>query len=129
MSYFDLKFRKFITAVRAAYPNTVIIFYGDHTPTLPKCTYSKAVVLKQNRLFEYVPLFILLPEKTVYTEHAYAASFLDVGPTVLAASHCAGQIRSYGQNLLSLPLRDKDIPFRNAVYSRKELFDQIAEKK
>lgn len=129
MSYLDLKIKKFITSVRAAYPNTVIIFYGDHTPTLPKCAYSKAIVLKHNRLFEYVPLFILLPEKTVYTEHTYAASFLDIGPTVLAASRCGGQIHSHGLNLLAIPLHDKEVPYRNEAFSRKELFAQIEKKR
>jgi hypothetical protein len=76
-----------------------------------------------------VPLFILLPENTVYTERSYAASFLDIGPTILAASHCSGQIRSHGQNLLSLPLHDKEVPYRNAAFSRKELFAQIAKKR
>jgi lipoteichoic acid synthase len=129
MAYFDIKLKKFITSVRSVFPNTIIIFYGDHTPTLPKCDYSKAIVLKENRIFEYVPLFILLPEKTVYAEHAYAASFLDIGPTILAASRCPGQIHSHGQNLLSLPMHDKEVPYRNAVFSRKDLYTQIAKKR
>jgi phosphoglycerol transferase MdoB-like AlkP superfamily enzyme len=130
MSYLDKKLKKFITSLRAASPGAVIIMYGDHTPTLPKCDYSKAAVRKENRLFEYVPLFILLPEKKVYTEHTLAASFLDIAPTILAAGRCNGQILSHGQNLLSAPpLQEKGIPFRKAVYSRRTLFSQIADKK
>lgn len=129
MSYLDKKLKKFVASVRATSPNTIIIFYGDHTPTLPKCRYSKAIVLKDSRIFEYVPLFILLPEKSAYTERSYAASFLDIGPTILAASRCKGQIKSHGQNLLDYPLHDKEVPYRNAVYSRKDLYTQIAKKR
>jgi lipoteichoic acid synthase len=125
MSYVDKVLRKFISSALASCPNTVVIIYGDHTPTLPKCGYSKSSTQIRGQLFEFVPLFIISPGKTIYQEKRYAASFLDIAPTVLTACRCRSPIRSYGIDLLSLPTTDKEIPFRLNVYSRKMLYDKI----
>jgi phosphoglycerol transferase MdoB-like AlkP superfamily enzyme len=129
MSYVDKVLGKFIPAVLASCPNTSVFIYGDHTPTLPKCGYSKSMVEINSRLFEFVPFFIITPEKTICREDNYAASFLDIAPTVLAASQCRGSIRSQGINLLAPPLQDGPIPFRGGRYSRKFLFAEIERKR
>jgi lipoteichoic acid synthase len=129
IAYVDKVLSKFIPDMRSAFPNTVIVIYGDHAPITPRAGYSKAVFTLDQRIFEFVPLFILTPEKTVYRETSYVASFLDIAPTVMAAAKCTGKIRTLGLNLLAPPLHDKDIPLRLGIYSRKELFSKIAHKK
>jgi lipoteichoic acid synthase len=129
MAYVDVELKKFIPFVKKCHPNTVIFIYGDHTPTLPKCAYSKAIVRENGRVFEFVPLFILTPDKTVHFEKRYAASFLDIAPTVLAVSGVSDSIRTNGQNLLDLPLKNKEIPLRGQLYSRKQLYSMIAKKR
>jgi lipoteichoic acid synthase len=129
ISYVDRVLSKFIPFVKATYPNTVIFIYGDHTPTTPKCGYTKAILDIDQRPFEFVPLFILTPQKTVYREGTFAASFLDIAPTVLAAGRCSGSINTRGCNLLAFPLQDKEIPFRLGIYSRKALFSKISRKR
>jgi hypothetical protein len=84
------------------------------------------MVIVNKRRFEYVPLFIIMPEKTVHHERSLAASFLDIRPSAIAASGITDSIRSYGVNLLSVPMADKNVPYRLGIYSRKSLFDQIA---
>jgi lipoteichoic acid synthase len=127
MSYVDRMLGKFIPAVLASCPNTTFFIYGDHTPTLPKCGYSKAIREINGSLFEFVPCFIITSEKTIYRENRYVASFLDIAPTVLTASRCGGTIRSDGLDLLSFPSQDKEIPFRLKVYSRKWLYLKISQ--
>jgi lipoteichoic acid synthase len=129
MSYVDKVLQRFISSALASCPNTVVIIYGDHTPTLPKCGYSKSSTEIKGQLFEFVPLFIISPAKTFYREKQFAASFLDIAPTVLAACHCRNPIRSYGLDLLAVPTTDKEIPFRLNVYSRKMLYDKIRRNK
>ena len=129
ISYVDHVLAKFIPFVKATYPNTVIFIYGDHTPTMPKCSYTKAMLEMDQRLFEFVPLFIVTPEKTVYRERTYAASFLDIAPTVLAASRCSGSIGTHGLNLLERPTQEKEVPHRLGIYSRKALFAMISRKR
>jgi lipoteichoic acid synthase len=129
MAYVDAELKKFIPFVRKCRPNTVIFIFGDHTPTLPKCSYTKATIQQDDRILEFVPLFILTPEKTTHWEKKYAASFLDIAPTVLAASGINDSIRTNGQNLLDLPLKNKEIPLRGQLYSRKQLYSMIAKKR
>jgi phosphoglycerol transferase MdoB-like AlkP superfamily enzyme len=129
MAYIDRELQRFVSSVKKTYPKTVIFIYGDHTPTLPKCAYKKAVIRLNDQSLEFVPLFIILPEKRVYHEKRYAASFLDIAPTVLAAAGIKDSIRTNGLNLLSTPLRNKEIPFRGHLYSRKFLYKKIAKKR
>ncbi len=129
MSYVDNTLAKFIPAVRNACPNTVIFIFGDHTPSLPKCGYAKSMIEIDQRPFEFVPLFIITPGSAVYREKMYAVSFLDIAPTILAAARCREPIRSNGINLLSLPTRDREIPFCHGVYSRKALYEKFARKR
>ena len=128
IAYVDAELQKFISFVQKGHPNTIIFIYGDHTPTLPKCSYAKAIIRRNDRVFEFVPLFILTPERTVYNEKKYAASFLDIAPTILAASGINDSIKTNGQNLLDLPLKNKEIPLRGQLYSRKQLYSMIAKK-
>ena len=129
MSYVDQLLKKFIPAVQSQCPNTIIFIYGDHTPSLPKCSYKKSIFRENERAFEFVPLFVITPDKTVYREKALAASFLDIAPTVLVASGIGDSIRTYGIDLLSLPVQNKDIPFRRGICSRKSLFEKISRNK
>jgi lipoteichoic acid synthase len=129
MSYFDRVLEKFMADVRRLSPGVVIIMYGDHTPTLPKCGYEKAAIRADKKVFEYVPLFIITPAGTIYREGTYSGTFLDVAPTILSISRCSGEIRSHGQDLLSFPIAEKYVPYRADLYSRAGLFKQAAGRK
>lgn len=129
MAYVDRELKRIVTSVRESHPNTVIFIYGDHTPTLPKCSYQKAMIRHNDRVLEFVPLFILTPDKKVHYEKKYAASFLDIAPTALAASGITDSIRTHGLNLFDLPLREKEIPLRGQIYSRKQLYSMVAKKR
>jgi lipoteichoic acid synthase len=128
MSYVDKTLARFILQVQRACPNTVVLVYGDHTPTLPRCSYSKSMFTSDHLFFEFIPLFIITPEKTVYRERNLAASFLDIAPTVLAASHSKTPIGTQGLDLLSFPTQDRGIPFCLGLYGRKDLYKKIAGK-
>jgi lipoteichoic acid synthase len=129
MAYVDKEVKRLVTTVQKNHPNTYIFIYGDHTPTLPKCGYTKSLIRHNDRILEFVPLFILTPGKNVHYEKKYAASFLDIAPTALFASGVTDSIRSHGQNLLNLPLQEKELPLRGQLYSRKHLYSLIAKKR
>jgi lipoteichoic acid synthase len=128
IAYVDAELKKFIPFVQKCHPNTIIFIYGDHTPTLPKCSYAKAIIRQNDRVLEFVPLLILTPGKTTHREKKYAASFLDIAPTILAASGIQDSIRTNGQNLLDLPLKNKEVPLRGQLYDRKQLYSMISKK-
>lgn len=125
INYVDKVVNKFVTDVRKLYPNTYILIYGDHTPGLLRSSYHQASIKEGDIFFEFVPMIIITPDNIQYQEKNIAASFLDVAPTVLNATHCPYSVTSYGIDLLSLENRDAKIPFRGINFDRKELFRKI----
>lgn len=120
INYTDKQVGSFVDSILTSYPNTCIVIFGDHTPGDLK-EYEKASYILNNEYFEFVPLIIITPEKINYTNTKYAASFLDVAPTVLEESGIGYTIKSKGESLLS-GLKPKSlIPLRGKNYRRSEL--------
>jgi lipoteichoic acid synthase len=126
MSYTDREIKSIVSDIRKARPDTYVFLYGDHTPLISRDFYKRATVVQDNRLFEFVPLFIITPDRRVYRENACVASFMDIAPTILNASGVAYRFKSSGANLLLGPLADGAISYRNGLYSRAELFRKIS---
>ncbi|HEY3308983.1 MAG TPA: LTA synthase family protein [Desulfuromonadaceae bacterium] len=122
ISYVDQVLREFVSHVRANYPHAYIFIYGDHTPyVIKKGLYQRAAFMMDDKEFEFVPLLIVTPSKQVRMEQKLAVSFLDIAPTVLAASGVPYRFRTTGENLLEKPLI-RPIPFREDSYDRALLY-------
>ncbi|HMD68494.1 MAG TPA: LTA synthase family protein [Chitinivibrionales bacterium] len=125
MAYVDRELEKFVTFIRKARPNCYIFIYGDHTPIGTFREFKKASYNAEGKLFEFVPMFILTPDSRVHYESRCAASFIDVAPTVLAASGVPYKLHTKGTNLLNVPLADGPLPFRGGTYLRSELYAKV----
>jgi phosphoglycerol transferase MdoB-like AlkP superfamily enzyme len=125
LSYVDKEISSLIASIRRQRPRSYIFIYGDHTPITPVGAFKKSSFLYDDRLFEFVPLFIITPDSLVYRENAYVASFVDIAPTALYASGVPYRMRVSGTNLLDVPLKDGILTYRGNTYSRKELFQEI----
>jgi phosphoglycerol transferase MdoB-like AlkP superfamily enzyme len=125
MSYVDGQIKDLVEYVCKTKDNTYIIIYGDHAPIIKKSFYKRASFIADARLFEFVPLFIMTPGKTIYRENKRIASFLDVAPTLLTASKIAFSIKSSGSDLLAAPRGREKIMYSGGEYSRTDLFSRI----
>ena len=126
MAYVDRELEKFIGQVKAIQPNTYFFMYGDHTPPLePSAAYGKAAFTENGAPLEFVPLFIVTPGGIVYNEQSHVAMFFDFAPTILSASNIPFTIRSPGKNLLAFTDEPSAIPYEEATYRRRELFQRI----
>jgi Phosphoglycerol transferase and related proteins, alkaline phosphatase superfamily len=125
MSYVDGQIKDFVEYVRTTQKNTYIIIYGDHTPIIKKSFYKRASFMSNAKLFEFVPLYILTPGKTIYHENKRIASFLDIAPTLLTASKIAFSIKSNGDDLLAALHGQDKIMYSGTLYSRADLFSRI----
>jgi phosphoglycerol transferase MdoB-like AlkP superfamily enzyme len=125
LSYVDKEISSLIASIRRQRPRSYIFIYGDHTPITPVGAFKKSSFLYDDRLFEFVPLFIITPDSLVYRENAYVASFVDIAPTALYASGVPYRMRVSGTNLLDVPHKDGILTYRGNTYSRKELFQEI----
>jgi phosphoglycerol transferase MdoB-like AlkP superfamily enzyme len=128
MSYVDKEVGDLVARIRAQRPNSYCFIYGDHTPITQVGDYKKASFLLDDRLFEFVPLFVITPDSIVHREGACVASFIDVAPTALIASQVPYRLRTNGANLLDFPLHDGVLTYRNGAYSRTELFQMMMSK-
>jgi lipoteichoic acid synthase len=122
MSYVDKSIENFVDEIKLSFPNTYVLIWGDHTPDINTCDYKQASYSSENKYFEFVPLFIMTPDKIKYKENANAASFLDIAPTILYASGIKFSISSDGMNLISPQGARPKIPFKEKLYDRNELF-------
>ncbi|BCN32990.1 LTA synthase family protein [Anaeromicropila herbilytica] len=118
--YVDEQIEQLVTKVLKMYPNTCVYIYGDHTPG-DLNDYEKSSYHTEKDYLEFVPLLIITPEKIHYTNTKYAASFLDVAPTVLDFSGISYSIRSKGGSLSSGNEPNSLIPFKGRQYDRREL--------
>jgi len=125
LSYIDRELKRFITHVRATVPNTYVIIYGDHTPVIKKDLYRRASFFERSRVFEFVPMFILTPNGTMYFETNNVASFIDVAPTLLAVSGVPYSYRSNGANLLDSARRMAPLGFYDMTYLRSNLYSKV----
>jgi lipoteichoic acid synthase len=129
ISYVDRETREFVRKVRQIRPNTYVFILGDHTPVIAKDVYKRASFVYDSRQFEFVPLFIITPESLASRENRCAASFVDIAPTVLAATGVPFSIRSNGQNLLVHPIGNTSIEYRGASYLRADLYKRVKQGK
>ena len=123
IAYVDAQLREFVTQVTSRFPDTYLFIYGDHTPyVINDGPYQRAAVRVDQQEIEFVPLIIVTPAHTRYTERRLVASYLDLAPTVLCASGARASMLTGGVNLLDTPLRQTSIPYRGNDYSREQLF-------
>lgn len=125
-SYVDQSIEKFVKDTQAKFPNTYIIIYGDHTPNINNTDFSQASFIEGDKYFEFVPLFILTPDKQKHYENKEVASFLDIAPTVLAASKIPYEIRSDGSNLLENNIRFLKIALKGSFFDRAWLYQRVS---
>jgi lipoteichoic acid synthase len=128
LSYVDQSIKDFVLSVRSMQKDTNILIYGDHTPNVNKDgLFKQASFIYENKYFEFVPIFILTPDKKVYKETKKVASFLDISPTILNASGVPFKIKSEGLDLLQDPSGNNTIPFKGSNYDREFLYSKIVE--
>lgn len=129
MSYVDKAMEDFIKSVREEYDNAYIFIFGDHRSKVDSSNIFKQASVKiDDKLYEFVPLFIITPDGMKYREEKMAASFLDVGITILNASGIKYSIKSFGTDLLKPGGgNESKIPYRGLQWDRRELFGKISE--
>lgn len=128
-SYVDESIKSFIKSIQSKFPNTYIIIYGDHTPNINNIDFSQASFIEGDKYFEFVPLFILTPDRQKHSENKKIASFLDIAPTILAASRIPYDIKSDGSNLLESNIKFLKIPLKDMWFDRGWLYDKISRAK
>jgi phosphoglycerol transferase MdoB-like AlkP superfamily enzyme len=127
ISYVDAELQEFVTHVTSRFPDTYIFIYGDHTPyVINSGPYQRSVVRLDEKELEFVPLFIITPDRKKYTEKQRVASYLDFAPTILSASGVSASIMTSGTNLLDTPLRETHVNYRGGMYDRDQLFNLVS---
>lgn len=122
--YVDGALRDFVAHIKAKHPNSYIFIYGDHTPfVLKDGFYHRAAFELDNKELEFVPLLIVTPKNSVRLEMKKAVSYLDLAPTVLAASGVPFRYRTSGENLLKLT-PERPIQFLENIYPRAMLYQK-----
>lgn len=125
ISYVDKSIGDFVEQFQSRHKNTYFIILGDHTPDIKKDEYMQASYTSGNKYYEFVPVFIITPDNRNYIENKIAASFLDVAPTMLSAAGIPFRYKSDGIDLINPPRAVNKIPFKQNVYDRSELFNNI----
>lgn len=128
LSYVDKSIKDFVESVRSTNTNTTIMIWGDHTPNLNSSLYGykQASFVYEDKYFEFVPLFILTPDKKVYRETKKVASFLDIAPTILNLPGAPYEIKSNGLDLMKGNPGKNKIPFKGSYYDREMLYKKIS---
>ena len=129
MNYVDNSIRDFVSKIQAEISNTYIFIYGDHTPNISTAEYDQASFFDNDKYFEFVPLYIITPDKQKYAEGSKVASFLDISPTILGTSSIPYSVYSNGSNLLVKNNILQNIPLKNESFDREWLHDNIITKK
>ncbi len=125
-SYVDESIRDYVRAIQKAFPNTYVIIYGDHTPNINTEDFAQASFIDGDKYFEFVPLFIITPDKQKYQENSVVASFLDVSPTILEASGLPYSVFSDGSSLIGRKANPMNIPLKGSYFDRSWLYDKIS---
>jgi len=126
MNYVDDSIKDFVSKIQAEFANTYIFIYGDHTPNIHAKNFYQASLLKGDKYFEFVPLFIITPDNKKHVEDSVVASFLDISPTILGSSGLPYTVYSDGSNLLSNNKRALNIPLKSESFDRKWMYDAIS---
>lgn len=125
LSYVDESIKKFVQEVQKTYPDTYIFIYGDHTPDIKSAEYTQSSYEYGGNYYEFVPMFVISPYGKSNMENTYSASFLDIAPTMLEASGIAYNYKSSGINLLNVPGKMPEIPYKGIQYNRSSLLQYI----
>ncbi|MHB8063742.1 MAG: LTA synthase family protein [Ruminiclostridium sp.] len=126
MNYVDNSIKDFVSKIQAEFANTYIFIYGDHTPNIHEEDFYQASFLNGDRYFEFVPLFIITPNKQKHLESSVVASFLDISPTILGSSGIPYTIYSDGINLLSDKKIPLNIPLKGEAFNRAWLYENVS---
>jgi phosphoglycerol transferase MdoB-like AlkP superfamily enzyme len=121
----DRSIQDFVQNIQKNFPNTVVLIWGDHTPGINSADYRQASFTYGSDYYEFVPFIMATPDHKTYRESTYAASFLDICPTILYETGTAFTIKTNGINLASPPAVLPTIPFKEKLHDRKSLFDKI----
>ncbi|MEM2956585.1 MAG: LTA synthase family protein [Candidatus Pacearchaeota archaeon] len=133
LSYVDNSLKNFIEELEKSekFKNLYIIIFGDHYEygilyNLQNDSFHGASIRIYNDCdcdIGFVPIFIITPDKKQYIEEKYAASFLDIAPTVLLVSGISFfNYSTEGQNLVDFPIKDSAISFIGNQYRRAVLY-------
>ncbi|MGE5473282.1 MAG: LTA synthase family protein [Ignavibacteriales bacterium] len=125
LSYVDITIQAFVEEALAIDKETYIIILGDHTPGLKDKIYKQASIRMENRHLEFVPLFIISPEGTIYKENEKVVSFLDIAPTVLGFANICSQYSTYGESIIPPLNADGKIPYRGYLFDRRQLYNAV----
>ncbi len=124
-SYVDQSIRDFTNEILKQYPDTYVLIWGDHTPSIESADYKQASYTSEGDYYEFVPFIMLTPDGKAYTGSGNAASFLDIAPTILDASGIAYSYRTDGIDLAAPPSKLPEVPFKGKSHTRAELFDNV----
>jgi phosphoglycerol transferase MdoB-like AlkP superfamily enzyme len=128
MTYTDRQLKIFVEQITSRYPDTYIFIFGDHTPyVINSGPYRRSALSHDQMELEFVPLFILTPQQTVYQEKSRVAGFLDITPTVITASGVETSLQLYGTDLFKFPITEDTIHYRSKKLNREMLFRQLTE--
>lgn len=127
ISYVDATIKDAVSKIQAEFTNTYIFIYGDHTPGLNSSTYKQSGTMLGENYLEFVPLFIITPDNKKHYEKSKVASFLDISPTILNASHIPHSMKSDGEDLLSNSSLKNKIPIKGVYFDRTTLFNKISQ--
>ncbi len=125
-SYVDKSIEAYVKDVQNKYPNTYFFIYGDHTPNINSADFAQSSFIEGDKYFEFVPLYIITPDKRKYVESKAAASFLDIGPTILDASGIPFRLYSDGSSLLRRNSSLLNIPLKGDSFNRNWLYEEIS---
>jgi phosphoglycerol transferase MdoB-like AlkP superfamily enzyme len=128
ISYVDKTLSRYINQVRVKYPNTYIYIFGDHAPYVlyHKTPFNIALTDIDKQVIQFVPMIIITPDHKMMQETRYAATFLDIAPTIILNSNLNYSYQILGDNLLQ-QLGNNDIYYKGKQYKRDLLF-QMAQK-
>jgi phosphoglycerol transferase MdoB-like AlkP superfamily enzyme len=126
MAYVDSSLEDFFINSSMDLINTILFIYGDHTEYYSTDSEAHRAFYVDGALkLEFVPLIIVGEgENWEPGINRWAASFLDIGPTALAASGITYNIQTEGIDLLSVDSshQKSEIPFNGISFNRNELF-------
>jgi phosphoglycerol transferase MdoB-like AlkP superfamily enzyme len=126
IAYVDKCLHKLINTVLEKYPHTYIFIFGDHAPyVLKNVPYSIGMTEIDTHTMQFVPMLIITPDHKVMRESRYAATFLDIAPTILQNNNLTYTYQMQGDNLLDR-LKNGTIPYKGKQYDREYLYQKAA---
>lgn len=122
IQYTERQIENFLKSIDLS--NTIVLIYGDHTNGIKEKDFTSVALEYDGKYFEFVPLFIITPDKQIYKETGKVASFMDVAPTILSFSGLKFSYKTFGENIFDKNMTKK-VKFLGADYDRKDLYEKI----